>query len=155
MLNQYYIYIYIYALERGLDCINKQLASVMYHRRRWFKGFIYLLKTRYLGHEWVFKDRWLLCRPWSEMRGFYCIIYQHSKYHENYIVHLNSAIWSSKVIMRKGEHDDVRIWKLFPREETFSALLALCAGNSPVTVEFPSQRPVSRSYDVFFHLRLE
>ena len=30
--------------------------------------------------------------------------------------------------------------------ETFSALLALCAGNSPVTREFPSQRPVTRSF---------
>ena len=28
--------------------------------------------------------------------------------------------------------------------ESFSALLALCAGNSPVTGEFPSQRPVTR-----------
>ena len=38
--------------------------------------------------------------------------------------------------------------------KTFSALLALCAGNSPVTAEFPSQRPVTRSFDVFFDLRL-
>ena len=38
--------------------------------------------------------------------------------------------------------------------ETFSALLALCAGNSPVTGEFPAQRPVTRSFDVFFHLPL-
>ena len=38
--------------------------------------------------------------------------------------------------------------------ETFSALLALCVGNSPVTGEFPSQRPVTRSFDVFFHLCL-
>ena len=38
--------------------------------------------------------------------------------------------------------------------ETFSALLALCAGNSPVTDEFPAQRPVTRSFDVFFDLRL-
>ena len=37
--------------------------------------------------------------------------------------------------------------------ETFSALLALCAGNSPVTGEFPSQRPVTRSFDVFFDQR--
>ena len=34
--------------------------------------------------------------------------------------------------------------------ETFSALLAICAGNSPVPGEFPSQRPVTRSFDVFF-----
>ena len=38
--------------------------------------------------------------------------------------------------------------------ETFSALLAICAGNSPVPGEFPAQRPVTRSFDVFFHLRL-
>ena len=37
--------------------------------------------------------------------------------------------------------------------ETFSALLAFCAGNSPVTGEFPSQRPVTRSFNVFFDLR--
>ena len=38
--------------------------------------------------------------------------------------------------------------------ETFSALSALCAGNSPVTGEFPSQRAVTRSFGVFFDLRL-
>ena len=38
--------------------------------------------------------------------------------------------------------------------EAFSALLVLCAGNSPVTGEFPSQRPVTRSFDIFFDLRL-
>ena len=38
--------------------------------------------------------------------------------------------------------------------ETFSALLAIWAGNSPATVEFPSQRPVTRSFDVFFDLHL-
>ena len=37
--------------------------------------------------------------------------------------------------------------------ETFSALLAICAGNSPVTGEIPTQRPVTRSFDVFFDLR--
>ena len=35
-----------------------------------------------------------------------------------------------------------------------SALLALCAGNSPVTSEFPAQRPMTRSFDVFSDLRL-
>ena len=38
--------------------------------------------------------------------------------------------------------------------ETFSALLATCVGNSPVPGEFPAQRPVTRSFDVFFDLRL-
>ena len=35
-----------------------------------------------------------------------------------------------------------------------SALLAICAGISPVPGEFPSQRPVTRSFDVFFDLHL-
>ena len=38
--------------------------------------------------------------------------------------------------------------------ETFSALLAFCAGNSPVIGEFPAHWPVTRSFDVFFHLCL-
>ena len=37
---------------------------------------------------------------------------------------------------------------------TFSVLLAICAGNSTVSGEFPTQRPVTRSFDVFSDLRL-
>ena len=36
--------------------------------------------------------------------------------------------------------------------ETFSALLVICA-NSSVTGEFPTQRPMTRSIEVFFDLR--
>ena len=39
-------------------------------------------------------------------------------------------------------HEDVIKWK------HFSALLAICAGNPPVTGEFPSERPVTRSFDI-------
>ena len=45
-------------------------------------------------------------------------------------------------------HDDVIKWKHFPRYWPF------CAGNSPVTGEFPAQRPVTRIFGVFFDLRL-
>ena len=49
-------------------------------------------------------------------------------------------------------------WKRFAwwrhQMETFSALLAICAGNSLVLGEFPTQRPVTRSFDVFIDLRL-
>ena len=38
--------------------------------------------------------------------------------------------------------------------EIFSLLLALCAGNSPVTGKIPTQRPVTRSFNVFFDLRM-
>ena len=38
--------------------------------------------------------------------------------------------------------------------ETFSALLAICALNSPVNGEIPIQRPVTQSFGVFFDLNL-
>ena len=44
------------------------------------------------------------------------------------------------VFVLSAYHDDVIKWKHFP-------LLALCEGNSPVTGEFPSQKPVTRSFD--------
>ena len=38
---------------------------------------------------------------------------------------------------------------------TFSALLALCEGNPPITGGFPSQGPVTWGFDVFFDLQLK
>ena len=38
--------------------------------------------------------------------------------------------------------------------ETFSTLLAFGAGNSSVTGQFPAQKPVTRSFNVFFDLRM-
>ena len=40
------------------------------------------------------------------------------------------------------------------RMETLSTLLTFCAENPPVTGEFSAQRPATRSFDVFFDLRL-
>ena len=48
---------------------------------------------------------------------------------------------------------DARAWWRH-QMDTFPAFLAICAGNSPVTSEFPIQRPVTRSFGVFFDLRL-
>ena len=39
-------------------------------------------------------------------------------------------------------------------KEAFFALLAICAGNSPVTGIFPTLRPVTRSFVAFFDLCL-
>ena len=39
--------------------------------------------------------------------------------------------------------------------EEFSALLAICVGDSPITGEFPAQRPVTQTFDVFFDVRLK
>ena len=55
-----------------------------------------------------------------------------------------------KRIMQKDGEQATR-WR--HQMETFSALLAICAGNSPVPGEFPTQRPVTQSFDVNFDLR--
>ena len=52
-----------------------------------------------------------------------------------------------------GQSDAQNMWWSH-QMETFSALLAICKGNSPVAGEFPAQRPVTRSFDIFFDLQL-
>ena len=52
-----------------------------------------------------------------------------------------------------GKKDLIHIAWWRHQMETFSTLLAICAGNSPVPGEFPTQRPVTRSFDVYFDLR--
>ena len=60
-------------------------------------------------------------------------------------------LWQSGSSCTKtGWHRSLPWWR--HQMETFSVLLAFCAGNSPVTGEFPSQMPVTRSFDVFFDL---
>ena len=50
----------------------------------------------------------------------------------------------------------INLWPWWRHQmEIFSALLAICAGNSPVPGEFPAQRPVTRSFDVCFDLHLD
>ena len=63
-----------------------------------------------------------------------------------------------KAIQSKGKYKDVHLglrqirlvlswWR--HQMETFSALLAIRAGNLSVTGDFPTERPVTRSFDVF------
>ena len=65
----------------------------------------------------------------------------------NHSVVYNLNFTFFRVFLSKGTHVGVIKWKLF-------VILALCEGNSPVTGEFPSQRPVTRSFDIFFDLHL-
>ena len=70
---------------------------------------------------------------------------------------MSNAVWSINLAHQHIWYEKKPIEHRQPwwrhQMETFSALLAFCAGNSPVTVEFPAQRPVTWSVDVFFDLR--
>ena len=61
---------------------------------------------------------------------------------------MNKVVW----IQLKIHHIEIdTCWR--HQMETYSASLALCAGNSPAPDEFPAKRPVAQSFDVFFDLR--
>ena len=64
----------------------------------------------------------------------------------------NESTTNSPLFWCHHHHWDFPWWR--HQMETFSALLAICAGNSPIPGECPAQRPVTRSFDVFFDLRL-
>ena len=72
------------------------------------------------------------------------------------VKHLGFSLLSSNVIWYDGTETVQRRYYVSTwwshQMETFSALLAICAGNSPVIGEFPTQRPVTWRFDVFFDL---
>ena len=59
--------------------------------------------------------------------------------------HISSAPWPTMLYTMTSSNGNI----------FHDTALALCAGNSPVTGEFPSQRPVTRRFDVIFDLRLK
>ena len=63
-------------------------------------------------------------------------------------LHITGTLWGECLFVFQFEIlSPMTCWS--QQMETFSTLLALCVGNSPVTGEFPSQRPVMWSFDVF------
>ena len=89
----------------------------------------------------VISQSWVAGRlKWSLINQQLCMCAVH---HVQWPWILDSIHW---------EPDKLKAW--WHQMETFSALLSICAGNSPVTGEFHTQRPVTWSYDVFFDLRL-
>ena len=96
---------------------------------------------------WSYKQLRVLCiRPIKFTR--YCLTHLISKF--SWALRSFEICWVRHYIVHKVLFGTW--WRL--QMETFSTLLALCEGNSPVTGEFPSQRPVTWSFDVFFDLRL-
>ena len=65
---------------------------------------------------------------------------------------MNFAIWGPIPWSRPGYRWNHASWWRH-QMETFSALLARCLGNSPVTGEFSSQTPVMWSFEVFLDMR--
>ena len=73
-----------------------------------------------------------------------CVVSRHVMSWHGNSLHIIASLWEEPSVIAWWRH----------QMETFSALLAICAGNSSVIGEFSTQRPVTRSFDVFFDLRL-
>ena len=74
-----------------------------------------------------------------------------------YTIHINAVgqEYNGAVTYETQSHQfTVQITWWRHQMKTFSALLAICAGKSTVSGEFPAQRPVTRSFDAFFDRRL-
>ena len=117
---------------------------------------------------------WWICVPHWVPRGYRLISFQnHYKYSpEKCLAWESLSPWKIFVTLKPEQNDqrfqmhfhETKFWyfdRIFiqfswwrHQLEKFSALLVICAGNSPVPGEFPTQRPVTRSFDVFFDLRL-
>ena len=111
----------------------KTLERILCHVR---KLYLYLNDTRNIrrGHKRVF-------------------IHWNQSIHDIPVYHSHILKWIVEVVKWRGSTAEGYPWWRH-QMETFSTLLAICAGNSPGTGEFPAQRPVTRSFDVFFDLHL-
>ena len=114
-------------------------------------------------------DNYILIKASYYQNGFYDIrLKAHMFHHINYDSATNRTSWSILWSFGINKWSCITFFPFFwwyltrlslflgwctwwrHQMETFSALLAIRAGNSPVFGEFPAQRPVTRSFDVFF-----
>ena len=96
--------------------------------------------------EYLYFWRFLHCRQWRIQQNLGIITLVNTNTRAFYTLVTTRLKFSRK--WRSG-------WPWWRHQmETFSALLAICVGNSPVPGEFNAQRPVTLSFDVFFDLRL-
>ena len=86
---------------------------------------------------------------------FECFISNHGKLEQKVAISQKGFNASKLLTMVNiwGENNIQTPWWRH-QKETFSESLAICAGNSPVTGEFPAQKAVTQNFDVFFDLRL-
>ena len=135
--------------------INTVCAFVLgrhhvYDRERYY-GFINMLyNAHFLPYNWLWNllttidiDDWWV---WNH-------VFRQTIQHKWYDIWftMNNDFYSQAGCLAIVFHGSRTPWWRH-QKETFSELLAICAGNSPVSGDFPAQRPVTQSFDVFFDL---
>ena len=107
----------------------------------------------------------LICFTYEFVTFIYCLVQQDNTSKNvfqirlaitfsfiEYYHHILSSLCRRTYISKHENYLLIIWWR--HQKETFSTLLAICTGNSPVTGEFPAQRSVTRCFNVFLDLRL-
>ena len=98
---------------------------------------------------------WKTRQPWFRWRCE-CYVWRSNQPTDRdlsyYYMERNDSLHMHTIILLFINESELHrnVWSIWWRHqmETFSALLAICAGNSPIAGEFFTQRPVSRSFGV-------
>ena len=78
-----------------------------------------------------------------------------TKLHHHKHIQKETFVWNGVAPMKRLAYNENIIARWRHRMETFSSLPTLCEGKPLLTGEILSQRPVTRSFDVFFDQRLK
>ena len=124
----------------------KILLNSIYRIICWGSYWIILVAWKFVGSH--------LSRRWELILGIDAILLEHSGYR-----HTPCWLYSTRMPQESRNAAFISWYSQLSNMMTssngniFRVTGPLC-GNSPVTGEFPAQRPVTRSFEVFFELRL-
>ena len=103
---------------------------------------------RHIHNDVIFAS----CAPWVSCTLLWTYMFAViSRINKWFVLYVTDLLYRSVLLLCNiltASHNSKNIL-LSHQMETFSALLGLCAGNSPITGVFPSQRPVTQSLDFF------
>ena len=120
-------------------CLGAGQATGHYPNE-WWPGsltYVYVYRPQRVNSNWT----WITTRRlfhWKSLRIFVLIAF--TLFNAYFCSNISQNIWGHYLTW----------WR--HQMKAYSALLALYAGYSPFTGEFPSQGPVTRNFDVFFDL---
>ena len=138
------IFCYCYSVHSLDDSLNWQITVMLFQQNG---CHLYRHCALFLIKMWLSGERMIyimLEGSWNSVFSFQINIRaQHNNKHM-------STDWPKSMWDEHSQDTKGTWWR--HQMETFSALLVICAGNAPVPGEFPAQRPVTRSFGVFFYL---
>ena len=142
-----------YRTSISYPCCGKfELISVWHHRYH-FIDHDDVIKWKHFPRYWPHDDviKWKhFPRYWPFVRGIHRSPVN-SLHKGQWRRALMSSLISARINSWVNNREAGNLRRIRPH---YNVTVMICAGNSLVPIEFPAQRPVTQSIDVFFDLRL-